>query len=309
MGADMSIRMNATAPPVATIPSRFAVYLRLGRISNLPTVWTNVLAGALLTGVPLDGGTLGVLLVSLSLFYVGGMYLNDAFDRHIDARERPERPIPSGRASAREVFGIGFGMLAAALLLLVWLGLRATPVNFAPVLSGLLLAATIVYYDLAHKRDPLSPLVMGACRVLVYVTAGLAAAGTIGLPLVGGALVLLSYLIGLTYVAKQETLAEYKNLWPLLFLFAPFVYTAPDALRSGVGIAMWVGFLAWVGYAISFLFRPGPGHIGRAVISFIAGISLLDGLLVVVAGFPRAAALAVLGFLLTLIGQRWVKGT
>src|SRR5262249_41358722 len=33
--------------------SRLAVYLRLGRISNLPTVWTNVLAGALLTGQPL----------------------------------------------------------------------------------------------------------------------------------------------------------------------------------------------------------------------------------------------------------------
>jgi len=305
----MSIRTNATPSPVPPTMGRWAMYLRLGRISNLPTVWTNVLAGMLLTGEPLDGSMLGVLLASLSLFYVGGMYLNDAFDRHVDARERPERPIPSGRASAREVFGIGFGMLAAGVLLLVWLGLRATPANWTPVLSGIVLAATIVYYDVVHKRDPLSPLVMGACRVLVYVTAGLAAAGTIGLPLVGGALVLLSYLIGLTYVAKQETLAEYRNLWPLLFLFAPFVYTAPGALRSAAGIVMWVGFLAWVLYAISFLLRPGRGNIGRAVISFIAGISLLDGLLVVVAGFPRAAALAILGFLLTLVGQRWIKGT
>ena len=288
---------------------RWAVYLRLGRVSNLPTVWTNVLAGALLTGVPLDAGVLSVLLVSLSLFYVGGMYLNDAFDRHIDARERPERPIPSGRASAQEVFGIGFGMLAVGVLLLAGLAARATPTNWMPVLSGLLLAATIVYYDAVHKRDPLSPLVMGVCRVWVYVTAGLAAAGTIGLPLVAGALVLLAYLIGLTYVAKQETLSEYRNLWPLLFLFAPFVYTARGALASGVGIALWLAFLAWVGYAISFLLRPGRGNIGRAVISFIAGISLLDGLLVVVAGFPRAAALGVLGFVLTLIGQRWVKGT
>jgi len=288
---------------------RWAVYLRLGRISNLPTVWTNVLAGALLTGEPLDGRTLGVLLVSLSLFYVGGMYLNDAFDRHIDARERPERPIPSGVTSATEVFGIGFGMLTAAVLLLGVLAFRTTPVNWAPVLSGIVLAATIVYYDAVHKRDPLSPLVMGACRMLVYVTAALAAAGTIGFPVIGGALVLLSYLIGLTYVAKQETLAEYRNLWPLLFLFAPFVYTAPGALRSGVGLVLWVGFLAWVGYAISFLLRPGRGNIGRAVIAFIAGISLLDGLLVVVAGFPRAASLAVVGFVLTLIGQRWVKGT
>jgi hypothetical protein len=41
-----------------------------------------------------------------------------------------------------------------------------------------------------------------------------------------GSLVLLSYLIGLTYVAKQENLREYKNVWPLAFLFAPFIYAA-----------------------------------------------------------------------------------
>ena len=110
-------------------------------------------------------------------------------------------------------------------------------------------------------------------------------------------------------MAKQETLAEYRNLWPLLFLFAPFVYTAPGALGTGVGIALWVSFLACVGYAISFLVWPGRVNIPRAVISFIAGISLLDGLLIVVAGFPRAAGLAVVGFALTLVGQRWVKGT
>src|SRR5712691_5360115 len=97
-------------------------YLRLGRVSNLPTVWTNVLAGVVLAGSALEPTTLIALLVVFSLFYVGGMFLNDAFDRHIDARERPERPIPSGLASAREVFGIGYGMLAAALLILVTLG-------------------------------------------------------------------------------------------------------------------------------------------------------------------------------------------
>ena len=79
---------------------KWRTYLRLGRVSNLPTVWTNVLAGIVLAGGPLEPGTLAALVVALSLFYVGGMYLNDAFDRTIDARERPERPIPSGLISA-----------------------------------------------------------------------------------------------------------------------------------------------------------------------------------------------------------------
>ena len=53
----------------------------------------------------------GLVLVAMSLFYVGGMYLNDYFDRAIDARERPQRPIPAGDISAAAVAAIGFGML------------------------------------------------------------------------------------------------------------------------------------------------------------------------------------------------------
>jgi len=286
------------------------VYLGLGRVSNLPTVWSNVLAGAVLSGGPLEAGALGGLLVALSLFYIGGMYLNDAFDRRIDALERPERPIPSGKISPARVFGIGYGMLAAAILILVVTAGRSSDrPGWPAVVSGLALGAVIVYYDARHKRDPWSPLWMGLCRVLIYTTVGLAVAGRISAPLVGGALILLSYLIGLTYVAKQETLAEYRNLWPLLFLFAPFVYSFPT-LGSGAGGALiYTGFLAWVGYAISWLIRKGRVNIPRAVIGFIAGISLLDALLIAGAGRVSVALWGIAGFVLTLFLQRYVRGT
>jgi 4-hydroxybenzoate polyprenyltransferase len=286
------------------------VHLGLGRVSNLPTVWTNVLAGAVLSGGSLEAGPLGALLIALSLFYVGGMYLNDAFDREIDARERPERPIPSGRISAAEVFGIGYGMLAAAILILVVTsGRRGDGRGGAAVASGLALGAVIVYYDARHKRDPLSPLWMGLCRVLIYVTVGIAVAGRVSAPVAGGSLILLSYLIGLTYVAKQETLAAYRNLWPLAFLFAPFVYAFPALYGGATGAVIWAGFLAWVGYAISWLTRKGRVNIPRAVISFIAGISLLDALLIAGAGRPATAPWAIAGFVLTLFFQRYVRGT
>ena len=105
--------MTAVATRAAEV--ELTAYLRLGRVSNLPTVWTNVLAGAVLAGRATVGpGRAGrSLALALSLFYVGGMYLNDAFDREIDARERPERPIPSGRIGAGEVFALGFGLLGA----------------------------------------------------------------------------------------------------------------------------------------------------------------------------------------------------
>ena len=44
------------------------VYLRLGRVSNLPTVWTNVIAGALLAGAPPSLRVLVPLALALSAF-------------------------------------------------------------------------------------------------------------------------------------------------------------------------------------------------------------------------------------------------
>ena len=150
---------------------------------------------------------------------------------------------------------------------------------------------------------------MGLCRMLVYVTAGVTVAGRLTGPVLGGALALFCYLIGLTYVAKQETLAEYRNLWPLAFLFAPFAYAAPFVARGPAAAVIYLGFLAWVVYAISFLVRRGHVNIPRAVISFIAGISLLDALLIAGAGRAALAVGAIGGFGLTLAGQRWVRGT
>ncbi len=288
---------------------KWSVYLRLGRVSNLPTVWTNVLAGTTLAGAALGPGRLGLLMLAFSLFYTGGMYLNDAFDRDVDARERPERPIPSGQVRAAAVFGIGFGMLAAALVVLLAGAAERGDGGWRALASGLALAGVITYYDARHKANPLSPLLMGLCRVLVYLTAALAVAGRVGSAVGGGAAVLLAYLIGLTYVAKQENLAEYRNLWPLAFLMAPFAYGVP-ALRQGpVGAALYLGFLGWVCYAVSLLVRKGRPDIRRAVISLIAGISLLDALLIAGTGDIARAGWAVLGFGLTLFFQRWVPGT
>jgi len=279
-------------------------------VSNLPTVWTNVLAGVALTGVWVAPAPQAFLALALSLFYIGGMYLNDAFDREIDARERPERPIPSGRVQATTVFATGYGLLAAGLAALAVEIAWTRQGGYSPTIAaGICLAGVIIFYDARHKANPWSPLLMGLCRVLVYVTAAFAVAGHLGAAVAIGAVVLLSYLIGLTYAAKQESLAEVRNLWPLLFLAAPFVYGIPALTGGGAGAALYLGFLAWVGYAVWLLVRPGRANFPRAVVSFIAGISLLDGLLMARAGRPDAAAWGVAGFGLTLLLQRYVRGT
>ena len=276
---------------------RILAYLRLGRVSNLPTVWTNVLAGAVLAGGRPRPITLAALAGIVSLFYVGGMFLNDAFDREIDARERPERPIPSGQVSAFEVFAIGFGLLAIGIGLLSGFGTAAA-------LAGAALAGAIVLYDAWHKTNPLSPVVMGACRALVYTIAALATEGRLGTPALLGALALWSYLIGLTYIAKQETLREVRNLWPATFLLFPVAWDLrPDVLS----IAMHVLLFFWMMRSLAYLARRWPGDIGRAVLRLLAGICLLDGAAVV--GRPALLLTALACFGLTRLLHRVIPGT
>lgn len=276
--------------------------LRLGRVSNLPTVWSNTLAGAVLAGASGFGAEFALLLAAFTLFYTGGMFLNDAFDAAIDARERPERPIPSGAISAREVFAWGFGQMAAGVALLAVIGL-------APALAGLTLAAAITYYDWNHKTNPLSPVVMGLCRVLIYVGAGLAYAPALPGALWTGAALLLCYLIGLTYVAKQENLARVENLWPLLFLAAPVAYGGWLAASQAASAPFWLLFTGWMLVALWFLRRRAKGDIPRAVVSLIAGISLLDAVLIAGAGSLALAGVALAGFGVTLVFQRYIAGT
>lgn len=190
---------------------KLSIALRLGRVSNLPTVWSNVMTGMALAGAAVDV-RLAILVVSLSLFYTGGMFLNDAFDHGFDAKARPERPIPSGQVGAAQVHAFGFGMMAAGLVLLAWVGCGFEPfTQWRPVASGVALAAAIVFYNWHHKNNPLSPFVMGLCRMLVYVAAGYAVAAVLPDRLWIAAIVLLCYLIGLTYAAKKEHLGTMEN--------------------------------------------------------------------------------------------------
>ncbi len=64
-----------------------------------------------------------------------------------------------------------------------------------------------------------------------------------------------------------------------------------------------------VASAVHILARRGPGDVPRAVVRLIAGISLLDAVLVGGAGSAGLALVAVAGFCLTLVLQRYVPGT
>jgi hypothetical protein len=286
---------------------RWRTYLELGRVSNLPTVWTNVLAGAVLAGGLVTPRALAAPLAAGTAFYVGGMFLNDAFDREVDRRERADRPIPTGRIGAGEVFAVGFALLAAGWLLLLLQVARWGYGGPRALLAGAALAGAIVLYNAWHKGNPLGPVLMGLTRALLYLTAGLAVTARPSSAVMVGAVVLLCYLIGLTYVAKQETLTHLPNTWPLVFLAAPFLYAAPTLLDNPSGAVLYVAFLAWVLYALRMLVRRMS--IGKAVVTLIAGISLLDAVLIAGTGAQGLAWIAAGGLVVTVALQRYVRGT
>jgi len=287
-----------------------SVALRLGRVSNLPTVWTNALVGVLLAGGFLTDPRLPMLLLALSLFYVGGMFLNDAFDREFDAKHRPERPIPAGLVTVREVFTCGFGMLVVgtAIVAVASRGPDGMPA-WRAVASCAALSGAIVFYNAHHKGNPLSPLLMGLCRVFVVLTAAFSLAAALPQAVFLAVIALLCHLIGLTYIAKQEHLDRIGSLWPLGFLAIPVIYGVVLAVSAP---ATWLPLLLYAGvvwFALSLLRRRARGDVPRAVVTLIACMSVLDGVVLAGSGHLWPAVLAILAFLLTLVLQRWVSGT
>ena len=178
--------------------SKWRAYLLLSRISNLPTVWSNVIAGAVVSGAALAPIDIGRLAAGVSFLYTAGMFLNDVFDREFDARHRPDRPIPAG-----DVRPTAAG-LAAALLIGAGLAMiSAQSGNLVPRLWSAGLVATILYYNWRHKRDPLGPLWMGLCRGLVYCVAAAAVASTVSARVGAAAAVMTLYVVVLTLIAKR----------------------------------------------------------------------------------------------------------
>jgi hypothetical protein len=291
------------------LAGRLRTLLILGRVSNLPTVWSNCLAGWWLAGAG-RAGKLPLLLLGMSALYTGGMYLNDAFDAEFDRQRRAARPIPSGQITEVAVWRFGWGWLALGIVLLFGLG------KLTGVLA-LVLAVCIVVYNQAHKLINASPWLMGLCRFWVYVIAGLAGAQDATLPnglpgwSVWCGMALALYIVGLSYVARRESFHGPVPIWPLLFLAAPFILALimdPGEFRPP---ALWLALVQglWVAYCVRPVFQSGNFNIGRVVSGLLAGIVFVDWL-AVAPECPRGLSLIFLAlFGSTLALQRYIPAT
>jgi 4-hydroxybenzoate polyprenyltransferase len=283
--------------------------LELCRISNLPTVWTNVFAAWILSiNTPFVwDARLGYLLLGSSLLYSAGMMLNDAADVAWDRAHRPERPIPSGRISARMVWIlVSLGLLGGYAIMVVLGGAQST-------ITALLVAA-IVGYDVYHKPWSGSVIIMGACRTLLYfsVSSAIQSAFTSNRLLVLQSLLLGVYIVGLTIAARSESSANPSPLGKKVsraLLLSPALLPL-CAAYWGYG---WQAFAILPFYALLLWFalknlRQGGPQIGQAVGILLAGITIVDALAVATKSLPFALAFVATAPLLRR-WQRWVAAT
>lgn len=290
--------------PTRTRPSAIRTWLILGRVSNLPTLWSNVLAAWLLAGGGVPSRLFAVLMAGSAL-YLGGMFLNDACDADFDRRHRNERPIPLGLVPEWQVWVAGAGLLLFGGAALAELG-----PGTALLAAGLVLA--ILLYDLTHKWVAFSPVTMALCRVLLFMASGSATEAGLSGEVVWCALALGLYVVGLSTVARRETMPGPLAHWPFAAIVMPFVlagflnppdeWTAPHILVPATLLA------TWIGRCVMRLGQGTPASARASVSGLLAGIALVDALAVAAPLKPWGAVFPAL-FVLCLILQRRVPAT
>lgn len=163
--------------------------IELVRAPAALSVLGDTVAGAAAAGIPLRGKRLALPLASVALYW-SGMALNDWSDRAVDAVERPERPIPSGRISPSQALAVAGGLTVAGLGLAAYGGALRVAVP---------LAGAVWAYDLVLKSTVAGPAAMAVCRGLdVMMGAGGARAA---LP---SAAALAGHTYGLTVLSRGE---------------------------------------------------------------------------------------------------------
>lgn len=233
----------------------------------------DVIAGAAAAGA-LSPRTPGLAGASV-LLYWAGMAANDWADRRLDAEERPERPIPSGRVTPAAAVGLAAGLTAAGV------GLAAAVGGRRAVALAVPLAATIWGYDLLAKNTAAGPAVMAACRGLDVLLGASGGRMTRALP---AAATVAAHTWTVTALSRREVTGADATL-PMRTLAGTALVAASAAVAAPRRVAVLPAVLAgWYaaryGAAQAEVVRdPSAGRVRAAVGAGITGLPALQGAL------------------------------
>ncbi|SNR38997.1 4-hydroxybenzoate polyprenyltransferase [Maribacter sedimenticola] len=276
-------------------------YLELMRPANLPTAAADIFAGIaiilylrnieVLSFLSENGGDVFLLVFSSIALYAGGVVFNDVFDAELDALERPERAIPSGRVPKQNAIYFG------AILMLIGIALAFKCTVLSGIISVVLTTAILTYDGYFKQFGFAGPLNMGICRGLNLL---------MGLSILGSlthwyiSLVPVVYIFAITLISRGEVHGDNKKH----IVWAGILYTIVILSIALITVVKTDNMLVLVPFLLAFAFftiKPlikaykdnSPKNIKKAVIAGVLSLIIMNACWV--AGFANwQLALAVL---------------
>ena len=255
-----------------SVNRKIIAILELCRISNLPTVISNCVAGYLISKDSLSWG-LALIVIGASLLYSGGMAMNDVIDLRYDKKHKTDRPIARAAISHR------FGLVLTLVFLFVGTLILLFSGSSLPFVGALLLSITI--YNFIHKKTSSAIFIMGLCRSLLYLIAGYSLGYNNSL--IPWAIVLGLYTAGITLVARGEDSENESGLYGIIlislpcflslyFIFVKSYISIPIAISSLLFLFFIASHNIFLSFRISKFDFTTNGKIDERNISFLLDV-------------------------------------
>ena len=260
----------------------FKDYLILLRLPNLFTLPSNIMVGyVIVSSLTLTSYFQALILVTISiLLYCVGLILNDLCDYLIDKKERPDRPLASGKVSKRVAIGllVIFSILSLALSFIISIS------TF--VISSLLLI-TIFGYDKFLKKTQAGPFTIAAARVMNVLLGTSVDIGNIGsypqfIILVFVLTITFVYVSLIGFISRYEVYGFPKDsklffipviVATIIFLIVLFAYTGFFKYESIIILALFSFIMGITFYKFQKKDSVGMQHIVK---NMIMSIIVLD---------------------------------
>jgi 4-hydroxybenzoate polyprenyltransferase len=272
-------------------------YIILVRLPNVFSAASNILPGYFTIVTAVSSSFLSInilylagLMTSSSLLYLAGIVFNDYFDFEIDKKERPTRPLPSGKITKRKALTIAISSIIAANVLTLL-------INWTSFIIAVILTTIIIVYDYRLKHNTITgPITMGLARFFNIILGATPAIPTLLLSAASSkmllfiATLLFLYVIAISILSKKEVSGKTTNAIIISSLSIVFVDIASIAIAGLIGIFRSAVFanLALFSIVMIITFRPilrgldslAPIQIRNIIKNMIISIIILDSVFV-----------------------------
>lgn len=314
---------SATSFFITSATQRWRDYAQLVRLPNVFTAIADICVGVLAVETQLPGSLPNwwglralLLMVSSACLYCGGMVWNDYFDIEQDRRERPFRPLPSGRISRKTAGRLGMALLVGGMFFAFGVGWQTSGWQVLSLTISAVLVGAILLYDRWLKRTLMGPVGMGTCRFL-NILLGFSIAGHLPAWSFHCAIVVGFYIVGVTWFARTEARISNRRalagaavvMLSALVILLPVPLAAQPGSSSALFPYLWVTLVFAVGFRVCrAMNRPTPKLVQAAVKAAIFGLIGVDTLLAIAFAGSSGLVLLLLLFPAMHLGK-WIYST